>query len=107
MPPGLIVGEAQDLGPQLVKVGSLLLVKDGSVDTVFHRRAEHIPVEEPHEGAQATEQVEFESVDSSEAETKDPSDKMVVHQNMTADWFLLGGRPIMQQQAPPPPTLRG
>lgn len=34
-PPRLTVGEAQDFGPRLIKVGSLVLVRDGSTDTVF------------------------------------------------------------------------
>ena len=81
MPPGLIVGEAQDLSTRLIRVGSLLPVRDRSADNVFQRHVEHIPVEQPLEGVQATKQVEVESVDSSEAEAKDPGEEMVVRRN--------------------------
>lgn len=78
LPPGLIVGEAQDLGPRLIRVGSLLPIRDESVDTIFHGRAEHILAEQPPEGVLVAEQVEAESVDSSGAEAEDPSEEMVV-----------------------------
>ena len=60
-PLGLIVGEAQDLGPRLIKVGSLVLVRDRSVDTIFHDWAEHIPVEQPPV-VQVTEQAEADQL---------------------------------------------
>lgn len=104
MLPGLTVGEAQDLGPWLIKVRLLLPMRDESIDTVFHSRAEHIPAEQPPERVQATEQVEDESVDSSRAEAEDPGEEMVVRRNMTTDWFLPSKRPTMQQRAPPPPA---
>lgn len=96
LPPRLTVGEARDLGPQLIRVGSLVPVREGSTNTVFHSRTEHIPVEQPPEGAQAIEQVEVESVDSSGVEAEDPSEEMVVCRNMTANQFLLGGRTTTQ-----------
>ena len=70
---------------------------------VFHGCAEHIPIEQPPV-VWIAEQVEAESVDSSEseAEAKDPGDAMVVRRNMTADLFLPGRQPAVQQ-APPPP----
>lgn len=46
-PPRLIIGETRDLGPQLIRVGSLVPVKDASADSVFQGRTIHIPVEEP------------------------------------------------------------
>lgn len=89
-------------------MGSLLPVRDGSTNIVFHGRAEHIRVEEPLEEAQAVKQVVVESIDSSEANTKGPNDEMVVRWNMTANCFLPNGWPTMQQQAPPhSPTPRG
>ena len=50
LPPGLTVGKARDLGPRLIRLGSLLLLRDGSTDSVFQDRAEHIPVEQLPEG---------------------------------------------------------
>ena len=49
LPRGLILNEAQALSPRQIREGSLLLVKDGSVNMVFHSRAKHILVEEPDE----------------------------------------------------------
>ena len=94
LPPGLTPDEAQRLGPWQFSVGSLLPVRDDSTDTIFHSRAEHIPVEEPKEGARAVEQVEVESVDSfSEGtEPKDFNTEMVVRRKMTIDQFLPSGR---------------
>ena len=43
---GLLLGEAWRLGPQQIREGSLLLVRDGSADQVFHCCVEHIPLEE-------------------------------------------------------------
>lgn len=71
-------------------------MRDGSVDIVFHDRAEHIPVEQPPEGAQAVEKVEVESVDSLGAKAKDPGEEMVVHRNMITNRFLPGMGPIVQ-----------
>ena len=50
LPPGLTVGEARDLGPRLIRLGSLLPVRDESTDSVFQGRVEHIPVEQPPKG---------------------------------------------------------
>lgn len=52
------------LGPQLIRVGLLVPVRDGLVDSVFQGRAIHTPVEEPRLEVQAANQVEVESVDS-------------------------------------------
>lgn len=106
---GLIIGEARDLGPWLIRVGSLVPVRDRLVDYFFHGRTEHIPVEHPVEGGQVAEQVEPESVDSSKAEVEDPGATMVVYCNMTTDCFLRGGQPVMQQapSTPPPEAERG
>lgn len=95
MPPRLTLGEARSLGPRQIRVGSQLPVRDGSVDIVFHSRAKHILVEEPYEEAQAAGQVVVVLVDSSEADTEDPNEEMVVRQNMTADRFFPGGRPTV------------
>ena len=97
-----MVGEARDLGPWLIRVGSLVLVRDGSIDTVFHSRAKHILVEQPP-AVRVVEQVEAESVDSSEVEAADPGDAMVVHHNMTANRFLPSEQPMVQQVPPPLP----
>ena len=52
------------LGPQLIRVGLLVPVRDGSVDSVFQGRAIHTPVEEPRLEVQDANQVKVESVDS-------------------------------------------
>ena len=87
-----MVGEARDRGPQLIRVGSLVPIRDGTADTVFHGLAEHIPVEQPVREVQVAEQAEVESVDSSEAKAEDPGATMVVRCTMTADRFLPGGQ---------------
>ena len=60
-----------------IRVGSSVPMREGSTDTVFHSRVEHIPVELPP-AIQVAEQVEAKSVDSLEAEAKDPGNAMVV-----------------------------
>ena len=101
MPLGLTVREARDLGPRLIRVGSLLPVRDGIADTVFQGHAEHILVEQSPKGVWAAEQVEAESIGSSEAKAEDPAEEMVVRRTMTANHFLPIGHPTMQQQVPP------
>ena len=46
LPRGLLLGEARRLGPQQIREGSLLLVRDGFADQVFHCCVKHIPLEE-------------------------------------------------------------
>ena len=84
LPSGLTVGEAQDLSPWLIIVGSLLPVRDGITDTVFQGCAEHIPVKQLSEGVLAAEQVEFELVDSLKAKADDLGEEMVVRRNTIA-----------------------
>ena len=98
---GFTVREARDLGPRLIRVGSLLPVRDRIADTVFQGHAEHILVEQPLKGVRAVEQVEAKSVDSSEAKVEDPGEEMVVCRTMIANHFLPNGHPTMQQQVPP------
>ena len=74
-------------------------MRDGSIDTVFHGRAEHIPVEQPPT-IRVAKQVEAESVDSSKAKVDDLGDAMVVHHNMTANRFLPNEQPMVQQVPP-------
>ena len=95
---GLTIGEARDLGPRRTRVGSLVPVRDESIDIVFQGHVVHISVEEPHMEVQAANQVEVEPVDSSGANVENAGDEMVVHRNMTANWFLPGGRLAAQQQ---------
>ena len=87
-----MVGKARDRSPQLIRVGSLVPTRDGTVDTVFHGHAEHIPVEQPVREVQVVERAEAESVDSSEAEVEDPGATMVVRCTMIADQFLPGSQ---------------
>ena len=42
---GLTIGEAREREPHLRREDSLSPVRDGSADTVFQGRAEHLPVE--------------------------------------------------------------
>ncbi|KAK9986298.1 hypothetical protein SO802_031249 [Lithocarpus litseifolius] len=53
-PPRLTVGEARDLGPCLIRVSSLVLARDKSVDTIFQGRAVYTPVEEQRTEVPAT-----------------------------------------------------
>ena len=46
LPPNLIVGEARDLDPRLVKAESLVPVRDASTNSIFQGCAVHRPVEE-------------------------------------------------------------
>lgn len=99
--PRLTVGQARDLGPWLIRVGSLVSVRDKFADTIFHSQAEHTLVEQPPV-IQVAEQAEAESVDSSGAKAEDPSDTMVVRRTITTDHFLPSGQPAIQQVPPPP-----
>ena len=91
-PPRLTIGEAQDLDPRLIRVGSLVPASDGSANTVFQGRVVHT-VEEQRTKASVAEQVVVELVDSSSVEAKNAKDEMVVRRTMIADRFLLGGCP--------------
>lgn len=109
LPLGLTLGEAWNLGPRLIKLGLLVPVKDESANTVFHSRAKHIPVEDLQDEVRVAEPVKAKLVASLEADIEDLGHKMVVHWNMTADRFLPGRQPTVQQQIPggnqPPPPL--
>lgn len=94
----LTVSEALDLGHWLVRVGSLVPVRDESADSVFQGHVVHTSFEEPRVKVQLADQVEVKSVDSLGAEAKNLEDEMVVPQNITDDRFLPGSRPPMQQQ---------
>lgn len=93
-PPRLTIGEARDLGPRLIRIGSLVPVRDKSADTVFQGRAIHTLVEEHRTKVSATDQAEVESVDSFSAKAENVEDEMVVQRNMIAARFLPGSRPI-------------
>ena len=76
-------------------------MRDGIADTVFQGHAEYILVKQSPKGVWAAEQVEAESIGSSEAKAEDPGEEMVVRRTMTANHFLPNGHPTMQQQVPP------
>ena len=78
LPLNLTVGEAWDLGPQLVRAYSLVHVRDEYANLVFQGRAIHTLVEEPRVEVQPTDQVEVKLVDSSGVEAKSTEDEMVV-----------------------------
>lgn len=98
LPLRLTVGEARDLDPLVIRVGSLVPIKDGSAEKVFQGRVVHVLVNKPHVEVQVAGQVEVESIDSWGAKVENVSDEMVVHWTMTADRLLLGRRPAAQQQ---------
>lgn len=87
-PPNLIVGEAQDLGPLLVREDSLVPMRDASIDLVFQGRAVHISIEEPRAEVQPADQAKAESVHFSEAEAEQGKGEMVVKRTMTIDRYL-------------------
>ena len=66
LPSNLIVGEAQDLSPWLVRANSLVPMRDASVDSVFQGRVVHLLVEEARVEVWPTDQAEVESINSSE-----------------------------------------
>ena len=78
LPLNLTVGEAWDLGPQLVRAYSLVHVRDEYANLVFQGRAIHTPVEEPCVEVQPADQVEVKLVDSSGVEAKSTEDEMLV-----------------------------
>nr|POF00389.1 hypothetical protein CFP56_75797 [Quercus suber] len=84
---GLTLGEAQRLGPRQIREGSLLLVKDSSVDRVFHGRVEHILVEEPAAAVfiPVANPILVEETESDKSDTE-----MVVWKKMIADHYLPG-----------------
>ena len=65
LPRGLTLGEAWKLGPRQIREGSLLSVRDGSDERVFHDRAEHIPIEDPVAASPIERPMIEEVVDSS------------------------------------------
>ena len=89
----------------MIKVGSLVPVRDRNADTVFQGHAEYIPVEQPPV-AHVAEQIEAEFVNSSEAEVEDSINAMVVHCNMIVKRFLPSKQPTGQQAPPSPPRSR-
>ena len=78
LPPNLTVGEAWDLGPQLVRAYSLVHVRDEYANLVFQGRAIHTLVEEPRVEVQPADQVKVKLVDFSRVEAKSTEDEMVV-----------------------------
>lgn len=94
-PRRLTVGEPWDLGPRLIRVGSLVPTRDGSANTVFQGRVVHTPVEEQRKEVPTTEQTEVDSIDSLGAEAKNTENEMVFHRNMTTNYFLPSGCPAM------------
>ena len=77
---GLIVGKARQRAPQYIKEGSLVLARDGLVDSIFQGRAEHIPFKDPA--------------------TAEPNDEMVQRCNMNLRCFFPGTQPAGGQLAP-------
>ena len=98
LPSNLIVGEAQDLSPWLVRANSLVPMRDASVDSVFQGRVVHLLVEEPRVEVWPTDQAEVESINSPEVEAEQGEGDMIIRRTMTVDWFLLGARLTTQQQ---------
>lgn len=93
LPRGLTIDEAWARGPRFIREGSLLPVRDSSVNTVFHGRAEHCPVED--------------------LAIPEPDNAMVEQRNMNIRHFSLGAQPTEGQVVPqqssqqtPPATPR-
>ena len=84
------MGEAQDLGPRLTRVQSLVPMRDASTNSIFQGHPAHRPIEEPRAEAQPADQAEVESVNSSEAKTEQSEGEMVTKRTMTIDRILLG-----------------
>ena len=78
---GLSLGEAWRIGPRRIRESSLLPVRDGSANRVFHGKAKHILVEKPAAKEVVAEEPDFEESNS----------KMVVRRRMTVDRFIPGG----------------
>ena len=109
-----MVGEAQDLGPRIVRAESLVLLKDTSVELVSRNRAVDRLVERPQDLApiQVVEPAAAKSINSSRIESNPGEDEMVTRQAMTIDRFVPSAYPTAQQQepqgrnlTPPPPPL--
>lgn len=92
-PPNLIVGEAWDLGPRIVRAESLVLVRDESANLVYQNRTIHRPVGKPQTLVQPTEQEAAKSVNSSEAVTDQGKEEMVSKRRLTLKHFLPSARP--------------
>lgn len=88
------------LNPRQIREGPLCPVRDGSVDRVFHGRAEYIPVMEP------TAIVPILAANPIPIVEKESDTTMVVWKRMTSNHFLPRGRSAPQQQ-PPPLAPRG
>ena len=110
-PPSLTVGEAQDLGPRIVRAKSLVPLRDTLAEIVSRNRFVHRPVERPEDPApiQVAEPAAAESVNSSRVESDPGEDEIVTRRAMTIDRFVSGTCPTTQQQEPqrrnptPPP----
>lgn len=70
LPPSLTLGKAWDFGPRIVKVESLVPLRDASTETISRNYVVHKPVEELQAQVQVeqAEQAATESVNSSEVE---------------------------------------
>ena len=100
LPRWLTLGEAWQLGPRQIREGSLLSVRDGSDERVFHDWAEHIPIEDPVAVSPIERPIIEEVVDSflEGTEPEESVAEMVVRRKMTIDRFLPDGRATPQQQ---------
>ena len=96
-PPNLIVGEAWDFGPPLVRIESLVPVRDDSAYFVSQNHIIHRPVKEPQAQVQTAEQAVAQLVNSSKVDTNQGEDEMVVKRSRTLNRFLPSTCPAAQQ----------
>lgn len=94
LPPSLIVGEAQDLGPHIVRAESLVPLKDTLAKIVSRNRFVHWPVQRPEDPApiEVAKPVAAELVNSSGAKSDLGKEEMVTRRAMTIDHFVPGAR---------------
>ena len=93
LPPNLTVGEAQDLSPRLVRMESLVLMRNASATSVFQGCAVHRPIKESDTLVQPAEQAEVESINFSEVEAEQEEGNMVNRRTMTMERFIPSTHP--------------
>ena len=69
LPPNLTIGEARDFGPRLVRVESLVPVRDDSANSISHNHTVHRPIKQPQAQVHSIEQAASKLVSSSEVDT--------------------------------------
>ena len=100
LPPNLTIGKARDLGPRVARAESLVPVRDALANFVSQGRIVYRPVKEPGAMVQPAEQVEVESINSSEVEAEQEKGNMVTKRTMAIERFISSERHQLNSNKP-------